>query len=109
MKKIKLVALVKTHRSRKTLWVGTINELAKAFGYTLECGWSYNHKIKTADEITTIKSLVSNLTKSVRETQGCCWDPDYYDEANDMITDEVRDAYMAQQETYKGSYTKSLD
>ena len=108
-KAIKLVALVKTHRSRKTLWVGTIEQLAKDFGYTLECGNSWNHKIKTAREIKTLKSLVSNLNKSVDETQGGCFEQDYYEGAMDRLTDEVKAAWETQQPEYASSYTKTLE
>ena len=104
---IKLIALIKTHRSCRTLWVGTLEQMTDAFSYTLECGNSYNDKIKTAREIKTLKSLVSNLNKSVKETQGSCYNRDFYEEA--IVTDEAREAWTKQQETYQGTYTKDLE
>lgn len=106
---IKLIALIKTHRDRRTLWVGTLAQMTDAFSYTLECGNSWNHKIKTADEIKTLKSLVSNLNKSVDETQGGCWDRDFYEEAMDCLTDEVKAAWETQQPEYPSTYTKGLE
>ena len=107
MQNIKLIALIKTHRGRRTLWVGTLAQMTDAFSYKLECGNSRNNKIKTAREIKTIKSLVSNLNKSVKETQGGCFDRDFYEEA--IVTDEAREAWTKQQETYQGTYTKGLE
>lgn len=107
--KVKLVALVKQHRGRRTLWVGTIEQLRDAFSYTLECGSSWNHRIKTADQITTIKGLVSNLNKSYHETQGCCWDPDYVELGTELLTEEDNAAWSAQQTEYASSYTRNLE
>jgi hypothetical protein len=52
---------------RTTTYTGTVAELTKIFGYTLEKGKCYenergNKKINTAPK--TIKSLVSNLEKA---------------------------------------------
>lgn len=107
-KAIKLAAIVKYHRGRETLWVGTIAQLSDAFGYTLECGHSWNHRIKRESEIKTVKSLVSNLNKSYRETMGGCYDPDYVWEGNEYLSDEIKAEYLAQQEHYSGTYTKEL-
>lgn len=104
---IKLIALIKTHRGRHTLWVGTLAQMTGAFSYKIECGNSWNSKIKTASEIKTLKGLVSNLNKSVKETQGSCFDRDFYEEA--IVTDEAREAWTKQQETYQGTYTKDLE
>lgn len=104
---IKLIALIKTHRDRRTLWVGTLAQMTDAFSYTLECGNSWNHKIKTADEIKTLKSLVSNLNKSVDETQGGCFDRDFYEES--VVTEESRAAWEEQQPRYASTYTKGLE
>ena len=106
---IKLIALVKTHRGRCTLWVGTLAQMTGAFSYKLECGNSWNNKIKTAREIKTLKGLVSNLNKSVKETQGRCFDRDFYEEAMDFLTDEVKVAWETQQPKYPGTYTKDLE
>ena len=106
---IKLIALIKTHRSCRTLWVGTLEQMTDAFSYTLECGNSGNDKIKTAREIKTLKSLVSNLNKSAKETQGSCYNRDFYEEATDCLTDEVNAAWETQQTEYPGTYTKDLE
>lgn len=106
---IKLIALIKTHRGRRTFWVGTLAQMTDAFSYTLECGNSRNERIKTASEIKTLKSLVSNLNKSVKETQGGCFDRDFYEEAMDCLTDEVKVAWETQQPEYPSTYTKDLE
>jgi hypothetical protein len=106
---IKLIALINTHRGRNTLWVGTLDQMTKSFSYTLECGNSWNCKIKTADQIKSIKSLVSNLKKSVNETQGGCYDRDRYEEAMDCLTDEVKAAWEKQQTEYASTYKKTLE
>ena len=107
-KAIKLAAIVNYHRGRETLWVGTIAQLSNAFGYTLECGHSRNSRIKLKSEINTVKSLVSNLNKSYRETMGSCYDPDYVLEGNEHLSEEIKAEYLAQQERYSGTYTKEL-
>lgn len=107
--KVKLVALVKHHRGSRTLWVGTVAQLAKSFRYTLECGASWNHKIKTANEITTLKSLVSNINKSYDETQGSCFDRDHVEEGNHILTEEVKAAWAAKQDEWAVSYSTSLE
>ena len=109
MKNVKLIALIKTHRRRRTLWVGTLAQMTGAFSYKLECGNSWNNKIKTASEIKTLKGLVSNLNKSVKETQGSCFDRDFYEEAMDFLTDEVKVAWETQQPKYPSTYTKDLE
>ena len=106
---IKLIALIKTRRGRRTLWVGTLAQMTKAFSYTLECGHSWNYQIKTADQIKNIKSLVSNLKKAVNETQGGCYDRDRYEEATDQLTDEVKAAWEKQQLEYASIYNKNLE
>lgn len=77
MKKAKKFAIEKTHRGRRHTVVGTVEELTDYFGYTLECGHSWNNKINIRPK--TIKSLITALNKSVHETQGNCYDQDYYD------------------------------
>lgn len=105
----KLVALVSTHRGRRTLYCGTVAQLAKSFRYTLECGASWNHKIKTANEITTLKSLVSNINKSYDETQGGCFDRDHVEEGNHLLTEEIKAAWAAKQNEWAVSYSTSLE
>jgi hypothetical protein len=56
---------------------GTLAELTEYYGYTLVCGNSYNSKI--ALKPRTVKSLVSNLNRSVDYTQKGSYDPDYYE------------------------------
>lgn len=52
--------------SRKTVWCGTIEELTKyVFGYTLECGHSWNSKIPMYPK--TINSFVKALNDSAYE------------------------------------------
>lgn len=105
---LKLIALTRSCRGRRTLWVGTLAQMTKAFSYTLECGYSWNRKIKTADQIKNLKSLVSNLNKSVDETQGGCYERDYYEEAMDRLTDEVKATWEMRQPEDAGTYTKNL-
>lgn len=71
----KLVAVEKYHRGRYSIVCGPIEYLREGyFGYTLECGNSWNPRINTCPK--TGASLVSALNKSYHETQGSCWDPD---------------------------------
>lgn len=86
----KIAYVAKTRKGRTTIWAGTIEELrTNVFGYTLECGNSWNRKISR--EPKTVASLVSNLNKSVSETQGACYDQDYYE----VATKEQYDAQEA--------------
>ena len=76
----KIVYVAKTRKDRTTIWAGTVEELiTKVFGYTLECGNSWNRKISR--EPKSVASLVTNLNKSVDETQGGCFNRDYYEVA----------------------------
>lgn len=65
------------HRGRRSDVTGTLAYLIDYFGYKLECGHSYNHRIPLRPK--TIKSLVSALNKSALETQGGCYDYDSYE------------------------------
>ena len=86
----KIAHVAKTRRGRTTIWAGTIEELrTNVFGYTLECGNSWNKKISR--EPKTVASLVSNLNKSVDETQVSCYERDYYE----VATKEQYDAQEA--------------
>lgn len=80
----------KYHRGHYTIIKGTIGSLIGYFGYTLECGHSWNSRINL--EPKTYKSLISNLNKSYRETQGSCYDQDYVSEATeeDFINAEAK-------------------
>ena len=68
--------VVKIRRDKEYKVKGTLKYLTEYFGYTLLCGNSYNEKITTTPK--TVKSLVSNLNKSVNETQRGSYDPDCY-------------------------------
>ena len=62
------------HNGRETIWEGTLEYLKeRVFGYTLECGHSYNSKINSNPK--TIKSLVNALEKSAVE---CSCFGDFY-------------------------------
>jgi hypothetical protein len=69
--------IIKTRRGNETETTDTLENLIKYFGYTLECGNSWNPKINRNPK--TAKGLVSALNKSVAETMGSCYDPDYYE------------------------------
>lgn len=73
----KKVYIAKERNDRITVWTGTVEELAaNVFGYTLECGNSWNHRINTSPK--TAKGLVKALEMSVDATQGGCYIRDYY-------------------------------
>jgi len=69
--------IIKHRRNGKTEATGTLAELTKNFGYTLQAGHDYNNKINL--EPTTIKGLVSALNKSVEVLQIGSYNPDYYE------------------------------
>jgi hypothetical protein len=72
------------HRDRKTVWCGTLDELkTHVFGYTLECGHSWNHKIPESPK--TIKALVKALNDSAYE---CNKYSDHYEIAEPGTFDE---------------------
>lgn len=71
------ITKTRTQRNTTTETTGTVEELVKHFGYTLECGNSWNSKINTNPK--TAKALVNALNKSVAETMGACYYPDYYE------------------------------
>ena len=51
------------HKNRETIWEGTLDYLIEnVFGYTLDCGHSWNNKINPNPK--TIKSLITALNKS---------------------------------------------
>lgn len=63
--------------SRDYYYKGTLPQLVECFGYTLECGHSWRPSIPTHPK--NIRSLISALEKSVRETKGSCYSQDYYE------------------------------
>ena len=55
--------------SRETIYEGTVEYLVgNVFGYTLECGNSWNHKINRKPK--SITALVTALNKSYNEIEG---------------------------------------
>lgn len=90
-KAIRYYYVKKYHRGRYTIVKGTIDQLVNNyFGYTLDCGHSWNDRINPKPK--TYKSLISNLNKSYHETQGGCFDQDFVDEATeeDYINAEAK-------------------
>lgn len=86
----KIYYLNEYHRGRETIIKGTIEQLRNYFGYTLECGHSWNNKINMHP--TTYKGLLSAINKSFHETQGCCYDQDSVSEAteDDYVNAEAK-------------------
>ena len=73
----KIYYVKSTHRDRTTIWEGTLEHfINNVFGYDLECGNSWNHKIPRRPK--TITSLVSALNKSADE---CRRYSDYYEQS----------------------------
>jgi len=55
-----------THKGIPTIWEGTMKHfIDEVFGYTLECGHSWNAKIPLQPK--SVKSLVNALNKSADE------------------------------------------
>lgn len=91
VKAAKYYYVKKYHRGHYTIVKGTIDQLVhNYFGYTLDCGASWNSKINS--EPKTYKSLISNLNKSYHETMGSCFDQDFVEEATeeDYINAEAK-------------------
>lgn len=74
---MKPFTVIKTRRGQQTSTTATLEEHLKYFAYTLEVGNSWNPKINRNPK--TAKGLISALNKSVTETQGSCYDPNYYE------------------------------
>ena len=71
----KILYVASTHKGRKSIYAGTLEALRNGvFGYTLECGNSWNHKIPRYPK--TGKSLVKALNDSAYE---CNKYEDFYD------------------------------
>ncbi len=68
--------IIKRRRGEEKEVSGTVAELTKYFGYTLEVGYSYNPKISRHPK--TAQSLVLNLNKSVAEKMRGSFDPDHF-------------------------------
>jgi hypothetical protein len=82
----KIHFIASTHRDRTTIWSGTLEDLkTRVFGYTLECGNSWNHKIPKDPK--TIKTLVKALNDSAYE---CNKYYDHYEIAEPGTFDEAK-------------------
>lgn len=58
-----LVFISSIHRENRTIWCGTIEHLInRVFGYTLECGHSWDNKINRYPKTT--RGLINALNKS---------------------------------------------
>lgn len=83
MKKAKEYTVICYHRGRTTEYTGTLEHLInKVFGYTLQCGASWEgqrgcRKVNTNPK--SGKALVTALNNAVHNTQGSCYDPDWYE------------------------------
>lgn len=71
------------HRGRTTEYTGTLEHLVNdVFGYTLECGASWQHE-KGCRKVNTNpksgKGLVAALNNASHNTMGSCYDPDWYE------------------------------
>lgn len=75
--------IISHHRGRATEYTGTMEYLVdEVFGYTLECGasWSGQRGCKKVNRYPkTAKALVTALNNSSYNTQGSCYDPDWYE------------------------------
>ena len=75
--------VIKHHRGRVTEYTGTLDYLVhEVFGYTLDCGasWaSYEGCRKVNTEPKTGKGLITALTNAVHNTQGGCFEQDWYE------------------------------
>ena len=66
--------IASVHRDRTTIFAGTLEYLEnRVFGYTLECGHSWNNKIKRFPK--TVNALVNALNASA---DACCRYSDSY-------------------------------
>lgn len=107
-KKSKIVYVACTHRGRTTIWAGNVEELrSNVFGYTLECGNSWNKKINR--EPKSVASLVTNLNNSVSETQGGRFDQDHYEIATKEQYDDQQAAKAPKKEEVNNQSNNSND
>ena len=75
--------IISHHRGRATEYTGTLEHLVNdVFGYTLEAGASWQHE-KGARKVNTNpksgKGLVAALNNAVENTQGGCYNRDWYE------------------------------
>ena len=81
----KILYVASTHKGRKSIYAGTLEALRNGvFGYTLECGNSWNQKIPRYPK--TGKSLIKALNDSAYE---CNKYEDFYD----LVTKEEFENY----------------
>lgn len=73
----KQYVILATHRGQTREVTGDIDDLRDRYQYLLDCGHSWNSKIKKSPK--TITALVNAINASVSETQGSCFDPDFYE------------------------------
>lgn len=108
-KKSKIVYVACTHRGRTTIWAGNVEELRSnnVFGYTLECGNSWNKKINR--EPKSVASLVTNLNNSVSETQGGRFDQDHYEIATKEQYDDQQSEKAPKKEEVNNQSNNSND
>lgn len=79
---MKTYTIVKSHRDRKTEFTGTLEELTQMFSYTLEKGYAWQNQRgckKVNKQPKTIKALLTALANAVYNTQGSCYEQDYYE------------------------------
>ena len=79
----KQYTIISHHRGRATEYTGTLEHLIHdVFGYTLEAGKSYEWE-KGARKVNTNpktgKGLVTALNNAVENTQGGCYNRDWYE------------------------------
>ena len=71
MPRTKKVYSIKERGRHEHVYTGTVEELVRIFGYTLEIGASRNSKITRHPK--TITSLLINLQKSFAEKEAACY------------------------------------
>jgi uncharacterized protein YihD (DUF1040 family) len=68
-KEAKVFRVKKSKGGRETIFEGTLEHLTdEVFGYTLECGNSWNRKINCNPK--TINALITSINKSYDEIEG---------------------------------------
>ena len=79
---MKTYTIVKHRRGRESEFTGTLEELTQTFSYTLEVGYSWQSQRgckKVNKQPKTIKALLTALANAVYNTQGSCYEQDYYE------------------------------
>ena len=81
---MKTYTIIKNHRGRTYETTGTVEELKKAFGYTIECGVSWmmqepRYRFRDVPIPKSAKGLVNFLNKCVEYIQGGCFERDHYE------------------------------